>query len=285
VETNMPRPVTYGGALLSGVLAAVLLTPSAALAQATELTGVEALDDRIDDITEDVQDELAESDDPNRFNTARVPQGWRGSAVLQFGASDGNTDTADLTGAARLTYGVGLWAHSFGVAARYGEDDGEQNEEEFFATYEGLRNLNDRFYAFGTGRFEYDDFSSTERDAFLGAGLGYRILTEPDLAWRVQAGPGVRYVKEEDGDSETEAAGIVSSRFYYGLTDQVALTNDTDVLTSDINTQVVNDFGVTLGLSENFAMRASYRTDYESDPLPGFESTDNTFGVALVVGF
>ncbi len=281
----MVRTLAPGFAVLSAAALAIALSPAPAMAQGTDLTGVEDLDDRIDDITEDVEDEIAEGDDPDRFTILGVPQGLRGSAALQFTSDNGNSETVDLNIAGRITYGVGPWSHTFGVAAEYGESEGSTDDEEFFAVYEGLRAFTDRFYAFGTGRFEYDDFSFIERDAFIGGGLGYRVIAEEDVTWRLQAGPGARYTDDAFGEDEWEAAGIVSSRFFYGLTDSISLTNDTDVLGSDVNTEVANSFGVNFRVNDTLSTRVSYRTDYETDPAPGFKSTDNTFGVALVVGF
>ncbi|UWQ20469.1 YdiY family protein [Jannaschia sp. W003] len=271
--------------LFATTAALALVLGAQAHAQATNLTGVERLDDRIDDITEDAQDDLAEGQDAERFSTLGVPQGLRGSAALTFSGANGNTDTGELSAAARMTYGVGQFSHSFGLAAEFGEANGTRNEEKFFATYEGTRAFTPALYAFGTGRFEYDGFATVERDAFLGGGLGYRILNTPQAAWRVQAGPGIRYTDLASGTDETEGAGILSSRFFYGLTDAVSLTNDTDVLTSDINTLVTNDFGVNFRVSDNLSTRVSYRTEYNDDPLPGFRNADNTLGVSLVVGF
>lgn len=262
-----------------------LLLATQVHAQATGLTGVEQLDDRIDDITEDAQDDLDEFDDADRFSTNGVPQGFRGSAALQFSGTNGNNDDADLSAAARITYGVGEWSHLFGLAAEFSEIDGDDNEEKIFGVYEASRAFNPQLYAFGTGRFEYDGLDTVERDAFLGGGLGYRIVNTAEFAWRVQGGPGVRYTELQNGDDETELAGIFSSRFFYGLTDTISLTNDTDVLTSDANTEVMNNFGVNYRVSDTLSTRLSYRTDYIDDPLPGFENTDSTLGLSLVVGF
>ncbi|MCK0168959.1 DUF481 domain-containing protein [Jannaschia sp. S6380] len=267
---------------LTAALALTVALP--AFAQDT-VTGVSRLDDRIDDITEAAQDDLDRGFDDERFGPNGVVQGIRGSAALTASGTTGNTDTADLTFAGRLTYGQGNWNHLFGFAGEYGEDDGEQNEEKFFAIYEGSRYFTPQLYAFGTGRFEYDGFATNERDAFAGGGLGYRILNSDQVAWRVQAGPGIRYIEDQNGDSETEGAGIASSRFYYGFTDTVSLTNDTDILSSDNDTVVTNDFGVNFKVTDTLSTRVSYRTDYTSDPLPGLESTDNTIGLSLVVGF
>ena len=270
--------------LLTGAACAALLA-GPAFAQATGLTGVERLDDRIDDITEAAQEDLDRGTDAERYSANGVPQGLRGSAPLTFSGTNGNTDTSELSGAARLTYGVGDWSHSFGLAAEFGEANGARNEEKFFGTYEAARAFNPKLYAFGTGRFEYDDFATVERDAFVGAGLGYRIVNTDDFAWRVQGGPGIRYTELQNGTSETEEAAILSSRFYYGLTDTVSLTNDTDVLGSETNVLATNDFGVNFRMTDTLSTRVSYRTEYNDDPLPGFRNADNTLGISLVVGF
>lgn len=278
---------------LASVSALALLVATPLVAQ-TALTGVEGLNDRIDDITDDVNDDLTAGDDAERFGPNGVAQGWRGSFALSASGTSGNTDTGELSAAGRLTYGVGAWNHLIGFAAEYGEANGSKNEEKFFATYEGSRYFSDQFYAFGLARVEYDGFLVDENgvgrdgdtlDAFLGFGPGYRVLNEQDHTWRIQGGPGVRYFEDVNGDSETEVGFIVSSRYYYAFSDTVAFTNDTDILGSDINTILTNDAGVNFKMSDNLSTRVSYRTEYNTDPAAGLKSTDNTIGVSLVLGF
>ncbi|SFP34423.1 DUF481 domain-containing protein [Tranquillimonas alkanivorans] len=272
------KKLTYTLALLP------LLSAAPALAQGT-LIGTEALDERIEDIELDVREDLAEGRDADRFGPNQVPQGWRGSFALSGSVSDGNTDEGDLSIAGRLTYGIGNWVHSFGLAGEYGESDGDKDQEEFYATYEGTRYFTPRFYAFGIGRFEYDNFDTIERDAFIGLGPGYRIINQPDLTWRVQAGPGWRYTEDQTGDDNTEFAWIAASRVYYGLTDTVALTNDTEILGSDENTTYWNDLGVNFEVSNTLTTRISYQVEHNTDPLPGFDDTDQSLNVALILGF
>lgn len=273
------------------VLALMVAAP--AIAQ-NRITGVETLNDRIDDITDDVRTDLARGDDAERFGPNGVAQGWRGSFALSASGTSGNTDSGELTGAGRLTYGIGDWNHLMGFAAEYGEANGQKSQEKFFATYEGGRYFTPSFYAFGVARYQYDGYltdstgaqiDGSTKDAFLGFGPGYRILNNTDQTWRVQAGPGVRYFKDVTGNSETEVGFIATSRFFYGINEIVSFTMDTDILGSDINTVVSNDAGVNFKLSNNLSTRVSYRTDYNTDPAPGLKSTDNTIGVSLVLGF
>lgn len=274
--------------LRTAVLAAASVVALSAALPAnaqSRIVGVERLDDRIDDITREVEDDLARGQDDERFSPLGVVQGVRGSAALTASGTSGNTDTGEVSVAGRLSYGVGEWTHLFGFAGELGESEGDRDEEKLFGIYEGARAFTPQLYAFGTGRYEYDGFATNEDDAFLGGGLGYRIVNTPDAAWRVQGGPGLRYIELQNGDEETELAGILSSRVFYGLTDTLSLTNDTDLLGSDENTIVTNDFGVNVRMTDSLSTRVSYRTDYNSDPLEGLENTDNTLGVSLVVGF
>lgn len=268
-------------ALAASVLA--LLVASPVFAQGA-LVGVDALDDRIDDIQEDVTDDLNNANVRDRLSN-QYAQGWSGSVALGFSSTRGNTDTDDLDLAGRFRYGSGPWNHTIGFAAEFAEDNGTRNKEEVYATYDVNRYFTENAYVFALASARYDDFDANKIDGFLGVGPGYRIVNQPNQTWRVQAGPGIRYLEEQNGDNETEVAGIVSSRYFYNLTDTVSASMDTDVLFSDQDTVVANDLGVNFKVSKALSTRISYRTEWDSDPQVGFEDTDSTLGVSLVYGF
>ncbi|MEO0385934.1 MAG: DUF481 domain-containing protein [Pseudomonadota bacterium] len=269
-------------ALAASVLA--LLVASPVFAQGA-LVGVESLDDRIDDIQEGVDDDFARSQDDQRFGTSQFTQGWSGSLSASLAATSGNTDTADFSLGSRLRYGAGPWNHSLGLAFEYGEDNGVRSKEEAFATYEVNRYFNESVYGFGLGSVRYDDFASNRFDAFLGFGPGFRVINEPNVTWRIQAGPGVRYIEDQDGDTSTELAGLASSRVFYQVTDSVFITNDTDALYSDDSWLLTNEFGVNFKVTDTLTTRLGYLTEYNSDPLPGLDDFDNKLTAAIVVGF
>lgn len=275
-------------------ISALALMVAAPVVAQNRITGIEALNDDIDDITDDVNKDLERGDDAERYGPNGVAQGWRGSFALSASGTSGNTDNGELSAAGRLTYGVGDWNHLIGFAAEYGEANGTKSEESFFATYEGSRYFTEKLYAFGIARVQYDGFQTDATgasingettDAFLGFGPGYRAINKDGHTWRVQAGPGVRYFEDVTGNSETEVGFIASSRYYYAFNDTVSFTMDTDVLGSDINTIIANDAGVNYKMSDNLSTRVSYRTEYNTDPAAGLKSTDNTLGVSLVLGF
>src|SRR5210317_494327 len=96
-------------------LRAVVIIATGAFAQDT-LTGVKGLNDQIDDITENVQDDLEQGNDADRYTFGAPNAGWTGSLAASASATSGNTKNRDVSLAGRLSYGTGVWAHSFGFA-------------------------------------------------------------------------------------------------------------------------------------------------------------------------
>lgn len=264
------------------VLALMISSPSFAQ---TSLVGNKALDDRIEDIQDDVAEDMIDGEDADRFSTNQYAQGWTGSVSLGASATSGNTDTNDISLGGRLRYGDGPWNHSFGVAYEYSDEDGNETKNQAYLTYEANRYFTDQFYMFGIGNASYDDFGTNKIDGFLGFGPGFRAVNTPTQTWRFQAGPGVRYVEDQFNNDTTEIAGIASSRYFVRISETAFVSNDTDVLFSDVDTVVTNDLGLTVKVTDRLATRVSLLTSWNSDPAPTKDSTDNTLGVSLVLGF
>lgn len=269
---------------LASVSALALMLASPAFAQSAIL-GIDSMDDQIEDIERDIARDMDDGEDANRRGSNQYAQGWTGSISLGLAATSGNTDTVDFVTGGRFRYGAGKWNHTLGFAGQIAEDQNIRNKEEAFLTYDVNRYVTENAYIFGMGSVRYDDFASNKWDAFLGMGPGYRVINTEDLTWRIQAGPGVRYIEDQTGKDTTEVSGIASSRFYSKINDMAFLTNDTDVLFSDDSTLILNDIGVNFQMTKALATRVSLRTKYDTDPLPTKEHYDNSFNVSLVVGF
>lgn len=249
--------------------------------------GVAGGAENIEDIELRTQREIALAEDEARFGNSGVPQGFRGSLSLTGVATSGNTETVDLGIGGRFTIGQGRFNHTFGVAVEYGEAEDVRDRNRVLGIYDLNYDLTDRVYVFGLARGEYDEFASrNEIDAFAGVGPGYRILNSPELAWRVQAGPGVRFTKNVDsGEENTDLAGILSSRFYYQVANDVFVTNDTDLLYSEVDTLISNEIALNTRIVGPLSGRVGLRTDYSTDPAEGQKSTDNRLSVGVVYSF
>lgn len=267
------------------VAGASALAGGAAVAQ-TDLTGVQSIDERIDDIDRDVQIELNRSYDPFRDGSAESRNGLSGSASLGYTGKTGETDSSEFSLGARLRFGNGPFVQNIGAILDFSESDSVKTKEDVFAIYDANYYINDRFYGFVLGRVKSDGLADTaddvKTDGFIGIGPGYRVINTPDLAWRVQAGIGLSYLKDGEDNSETETGYIASSRLYWRMNETFFVTNDTDVLSSDSALRINNDLGFNVKMSEAFATRVSYLTEYNDSRDT---RSENKLGVALVYSF
>lgn len=272
--------------------------------------GISQVNEDMKDLERDVRDDFARSDDAYRFGNPEQRQGTFGSVALSYTGSTGNSENQDFNLSGRLSHNAGQFSQSVGILLEYGDNNaGNKDTEKTFVIYEGMYNFNDRFYGFALGRLATDALANDpvtlssgetfgsldgrlKRDAYFGVGPGYRVINNDTTAWRVQAAVGIRYTKAVDVidpvaetfdyDSDTDVGYLLSSRFYHRINDNFFLTNDTDYLTSDANDTITNELGLNFKMTEAFATRVSYKTEYVSDRNI---RTDNTLGVSLVYGF
>lgn len=266
--------------------AAVLATTVASVASAQNVfAGSDVAADRNEDLVETIEDDAER--DLDRFGNEGRPQGFSGSFALRGIASAGNTDSSDVGIGADLNYVQGVNGYELQLSYSYGADDGSKNEESLFYGFEYTRDFSPSVFGFAKIQGSVDEFSSFENDTFASVGAGYRIYSEADRQWSVQAGPGYRFSKLSDIASAdvSEGAFGVSSDYAQKLTDTVYLTNDTDIITSSSDTVVYNDLAISVSMTDALALRSSILSEYHTDPEPGFKSTDNTFGLSLVYSF
>lgn len=268
----------FGAAILAVVVA------NGASAQSV-FTGTDVAADRNEDLREAIEDDADR--DTDRFGNEGRPQGFNGSFALRGIANSGNTDSKDIGIGSDMNYVWGPNGVELQLSYTYGEDAGVKNEESLFYGLEYTRDFNPTLFGFAKVQGSVDQFSSFESDTFVSFGAGYRIFNDEDRQWSVQAGPGYRFADLSAVASAdiSEAAFGLSSDYSHDLTDNLYLTNDTDVITSSSDTVVFNDLALSVNMTDSLALRTSVLTEYHTDPQPGFSSTDNTFGVSLVYSF
>ena len=311
----MTKFASLSGASVLALLVAVPAFAQTEIATGANATGVSAINEGINDVQDAVTDDFARSEDPARFGPADRRTGTFGSVALTYTGRTGNVENQDFSLAGRLSHNAGPFQQSVGLLLEYSEDDdGDTDAEKTSVIYDGNYYFNDKFYAFALGRLTTDGLASDfdgltaeefadrdgrlKSDAFLGFGPGYRIINNDTTAWRVQAGVGIRYTQtvdtvNDDGSlravdadnlvSNTGTGYILSSRFYHKFNDTMFLTNDTDLLKSEDSPDIAtNELGLNFKMSDAFATRVSYKTEYVQDREI---RTDNTLGVSLVYGF
>ncbi|MEQ9507202.1 MAG: DUF481 domain-containing protein [Hyphomonas sp.] len=220
---------------------------------------------------------------------------WSGEGSFGAGFNTGNTETSDLGLGLKLARDSGDWKVSLEALADYAETDGLETKNRAFISGQLDRDFSDRTYGFGRVSHERDEFSGFESRTFVGAGLGYRILTGEQATWSIEGGPGLKIDEVRDtvlpgpvivtGETEESFSAIGASKFAYDFNENVKLTNDSNVLYAETSTQLGNSLAITAALTGALSARFSVDVRYDTDPPLGFEQTDTATRVSLVYAF
>lgn len=243
----------------------------------------DAASDAVKDIEKDVRDDMKR--DAATFGNTGRKLGWDGSISARGTMSRGNSDTMDVGVGARVGYFDGLNGHRMALSYNFSKNGDTTTKNEALLGYDYTREFASNAYAFGKATLAYDKFDSYKTDAFVGAGIGYRVVSNDTTQWAVQGGPGYRYTKDNNDVTAKSAALSVSSYFTHNLSEGVALFNDTDVLYSKDTTNVKNELGLSVSMTDSLALKTSLTSEWDSNPLNNFKAADNTLGVAVVYSF
>ncbi|CAM8670536.1 Protein of unknown function DUF481 [Paracoccaceae bacterium] len=272
--------------LLVGAAAlALTLGAQGALAQTT-FTDIRTVEGQINGIDRATEVDLDRSTDPFRYGNPEVRRGISGSASLDYSGKTSATDFSDFRLAARLRSAGGPMSQNNGLVMDVSDAGSVKTKHDVFAVYEADFFFSHGIYVFALGRVNSDRLAAladeVKTDAFIGFGPGYRVINTSKMTLRLQAGLGISYLKDGTGASDTETGYIASSRFYARLSDGMFATNDTDVLKSDSALRINNDLGLNFKMSEMFATRVSYLTEYNDSRAV---RSENKLGVSLVYSF
>jgi putative salt-induced outer membrane protein len=215
---------------------------------------------------------------------------WTGEGTFGAGLTTGNTETTDVSAGLKLKHTGAVWTQSGELSAEYGETDSTETRNRIAAAFQLDRSFNDRLRGYGRLAYERDEFSGFENRTFAGVGVAYDVIKSEPTTWTLQGGPGYRIdeirartiAPVAPSRSEESFAVMAGSRFKHQINERVALTNDTDVIYTDVTTQVVNGLALTFDLSGNLQGRISYDVRHDTDPPLGFEKTDTATRFSLV---
>lgn len=273
--------------LLTQIFAAAAASAMAlpAVAQSTTFDNQDAAADAVDAVEEAVEDDFNRSFDRGTFGNQGRAVGWYGSLSGTANATSGNSDTSTVGIGTKFGFFDGTNGHDVRLSYSFGEENGETSTNSGVFGYDYTRNLNSDLFAYGKLTSVYDEFGAYERDTFIGAGVGYRVVDDGQTLWTVQAGPGYRVAEDANGVEYEETAASLTSKASFRLSDTTFMTNDTDVLWSESNTLVTNDLGVNVKMSDALALRTSLLTKFNSEPVAGYDDIDNSLGMSVVYSF
>lgn len=219
-----------------------------------------------------------------RMASAGFFDNWTGSGELGGSIATGNSDTVTATAGLNLNKESRNWRHTITALADLQRSDGENAQERYAAGYKIERNLSERLYVLGTLGWERNAVSGLRSRFTEALGLGYKLIDNPGVTWRLEGGPALRQAKFVDRD-ENGVAFRAASDFGWAITPNTQFSQITSAYLEGGSSSILSSTALTAGLGGAFSARMSFNVQYESDPPVGDKHTDTVTRATLVYGF
>jgi len=227
------------------------------------------------------------------------PPLWFGSAQFAYAGTSGNTDTSSLGGNLELNYKPDPWLFTLSAAYLHGSTDGVTTAESFAGGLRASRELFPRLDVYGEGLYYRNTFAGIDSRYGGVAGVGYKIVDEKTLRFRVETGFG--YTHEDRLIEESLNYATLRAGFQFGwkFSKSAELTEEfywTDNLSDTSDWFLRSTTALTADLTSVFALKASYTYLYDNVPalkergIPPepdvfFKKRDTIAAVSLVAKF
>jgi putative salt-induced outer membrane protein YdiY len=220
------------------------------------------------------------------FAEDEAPRRWKGEAEAGVLATDGNTNTRNISARVGLELNLAeKWANEFGLEALYSEDSGEAAAERYVLYGKGSYRLDRANYVYLKARFENDRFAGYDHRISESAGYGRFVVRSEKLTIRLEGGPGGTHIKFRDSKKVDELILNLAGKLSWRLGDTATLGQE---ITADIGeTRNVTESVTSLQtlVVGNLTTKIAYTLRNDSNPAPDTGSTDTRLSVTLVFSF
>ncbi len=221
-------------------------------------------------------------------DASEAPPPWTGSLGLSFVSTTGNSDTRSLGFDFALKRDPAPWGWDLAASFMRADQNGETTAERYTARGRGERALSERWSLFAGASGEKDTFAGYDLRTILEAGASYAVLATPRHDLSVDGG--LTWTREDlvDGPSNDFMGGVVGLSYAWkiqegsSLTERLVLYPDFDRTS---NWRATSETALQSSLSEVLALKVAYSVRYDNEPVVGFDDTDTTSTVSLVVSF
>jgi len=225
---------------------------------------------------------------------------WTGTGEFGLAMARGNARSDNANGKLSFANEDGKWKHAFYIAAL-------RNEGEVTGDFDGDGVVEDKMqlsanrYEIGASsalkmdeknswiaalRYENDDFAPYDYQATFSLGYGRTWIDTAATTLTTDIGPGYRRAKDTiTGETIDGLIARGALAWTHKLSETASLYDNLLVESGSDNTFASNDFGISVAISEAFALKAGLEARHNTDVAPGIKSTDTLTKVNLVYSF
>jgi hypothetical protein len=229
----------------------------------------------------------------DRLNTlaARLKKtGWSAAIDFSLDTTTGNTEEETTRLGAHIKRTLARERFGLDASYYYKISDGDVTDNKFtVGAVQDWLNPGSRWFFFGLGRFDYDEFESWQKRANVQVGPGYNLIGTDDMLLNLRAGAGAR--KEwgsENNDPKFE--GLAGFDFLWKMTDRQSfdttfhyypVISDFD----DYRTRTTLNWRYLLSKEVNVSLLVGVLHEFQSIVDPGRDDTDTRVFAGIQMSF
>jgi putative salt-induced outer membrane protein len=208
---------------------------------------------------------------------------FSGEAELGYTHLSGNTDSQTLIGKSRLTWLTGDWTHTLRSEVRNVTRNGDTSAEQYLLSGRERFDFSGPHYLFGFARWEKDRFSGYDHQVTTIGGYGRQLLDTRRHRLSLEAGPGYRHDRIEEGDSEGLGVAYSALDYHWTLSRHASLRQEMSVEGTRENTTSRSLSSLTARLNSRLSMRLSHEIKHNTRPPERADArSDRTTNVTLL---
>jgi len=211
---------------------------------------------------------------------------WELRSDLSFSASEGNSETSDLTWQNYGRIEQGDHRHELDLSLDRATRDGDATQERTRASYQYSWFMSDRWFLSGGVGFERDPVRELDYRILPGAGVGYQFFDDADRLFEISVSA-VGVSEKLGGVTEESGAGRWLARYRRQMLDgDLEFFHDQSVFAYVVgrnNTAIETSTGIRWDVWADIYLNMQFDWDYESNPAAGAENEDRRYIIGLGV--
>jgi putative salt-induced outer membrane protein YdiY len=227
---------------------------------------------------------------PGLFGT-RLLAGWNKQLQLGFTGSSGNSDNQDYLAGLRGSFAGETKRWQFDSGYYRSTSDGDATKSQAFAAL--LRDflfVGERYFAFASTRYDYDQFQEWDHRLNVAAGGGYAFVDGEAFDLRGRLGFGGTKTFGSPGDDEWVPEALIGLEAEWLPLERQKVTAFTTFLPSltdggEYRNLSGVDWSLLLSDHVGLSLNLGVQNEYESDVPAGIERNDLLYRAALLYDF
>jgi putative salt-induced outer membrane protein len=215
---------------------------------------------------------------------------WTSSVEFGFIRATGNTTSQTYVFKGDTVYEIDKWRHTGHLEAfgQQSDDDDGKNDvtaERYKASAKSDYKFTELDYVFGLVKWDKDRFSGFEYENSIVVGYGRKVIKRDDMELDLEIGPGMKFVKVENGKKENDEILRLAGKYWWDITDSSKFTQEVSTELNKDLTTTESVTGVQANIIDALALKFSYTVTNRSKVPKGNKKTDTTAGMTLIYKF